>query len=37
MGTMNDRVRAFYLILLIIFLLAIGFFVFDYYKLIDAD
>lgn len=34
---MTDKARAFYLILLIFFLVAIGFFVFDYYKLIDAD
>ena len=34
---MTDKARAFYLILLIFFLVAIGFFVFDYYKLINAD
>ena len=34
---MTDKARSFYLLLLIMFLLAIGFFVFDYYKLIDAD
>jgi flagellar protein FlbB len=37
MSTLTDKTRAFYLLLLIFFLLAIGFFVFDYYKLIDAD
>jgi len=34
---MTDKARAFYLLLLIFFLVAIGFFVFDYYKLINAD
>jgi flagellar protein FlbB len=37
MGTLTEKVRIFYLLLLIFLLLAIGFFVFDYYQLIDAD
>ncbi|MEM7181890.1 MAG: flagellar protein FlbB [Spirochaetota bacterium] len=34
---MTERTRIFYLILLIIFLLVIGFFLFDYYRFIEAD
>ncbi|MDX1960612.1 MAG: flagellar protein FlbB [Leptospiraceae bacterium] len=37
MGTLTERVRVFYLILLILFLLTVGFFLFDYYGLIEAD
>jgi flagellar protein FlbB len=37
MGTVTEKIRVFYLILLIFFLLAIGFFLFDYYQLLDAD
>lgn len=37
MSTVTDKIRVFYLILLIFFLLAIGFFLFDYYQLLDAD
>jgi flagellar protein FlbB len=37
MGTLTEKVRVFYLILLILFLITIGFFLFDYYGLIDAD
>ncbi len=37
MATLTDKTRAFYLILLIFFLLAIGFFVFDYFRIIDAE
>ncbi|MCB1178561.1 MAG: flagellar protein FlbB [Leptospiraceae bacterium] len=37
MGTLTEKVRIFYLLLLILLLLAIGFFIFDYYQLIDAD
>lgn len=34
---MTERTRIFYLVLLIIFLLVIGFFLFDYYRFIEAD
>lgn len=34
---MTERTRIFYLILLIFFLLVIGFFLFDYYQFIEAD
>jgi flagellar protein FlbB len=37
MASLTDKTRAFYLILLILFLLAIGFFVFDYFRIIDAE
>ncbi|HMW04192.1 MAG TPA: flagellar protein FlbB [Leptospiraceae bacterium] len=37
MGTMADKARILYLLLLILFLLTVGFFIFDYYGLIDAD
>lgn len=37
MGTMADRARIIYLVLLILFLLTIGFFILDYYALIDGD
>lgn len=37
MGTMADKARVLYLLLLIFFLLTVGFFIFDYYGLIDAD
>lgn len=34
---MTERTRIFYLVLLILFLLVIGFFLFDYYRFIEAD
>ena len=37
MGTLADKARVLYLVLLIFFLLTVGFFIFDYYGLIDAD
>ncbi len=37
MGTLADKARVLYLLLLIFFLLTVGFFIFDYYGLIDAD
>ena len=37
MGTIADKARVLYLLLLIFFLLTVGFFIFDYYGLIDAD
>ncbi|MCE9502031.1 MAG: flagellar protein FlbB [Leptospira sp.] len=37
MGGITDKARAFYLVVLIAFLIAIGFFIFDYYQIIDAD
>lgn len=37
MASLTDKTRAFYLILLILFLLVIGFFVFDYFRIIDAE
>lgn len=35
--TFTDRTRVIYLIILILFLIVIGFFVLDYYQLIEAD
>jgi flagellar protein FlbB len=37
MASLTDKSRAFYLILLIGFLLVIGFFIFDYFRIIDAE
>lgn len=37
MASLTDKTRVFYLILLIAFLLAIGFFVFDYFRIINAE
>jgi flagellar protein FlbB len=37
MASLTDKTRAVYLILLILFLIAVGFFVFDYFRLIDAE
>lgn len=37
MASLTDKTRAFYLILLILFLIAIGFFVFDYFRIINAE
>jgi flagellar protein FlbB len=37
MASLTDKTRAFYLILLIGFLLVIGFFIFDYFRIIDAE
>jgi len=35
--TFTEKMRAFYLVLLILMLLAIGFFMFDYFHIIEAD
>lgn len=37
MASLTDKTRAFYLVLLIAFLIAVGFFVFDYFRIIDAE
>ncbi|MDV6235219.1 flagellar protein FlbB [Leptospira ellisii] len=37
MASLSDKARAIYLVLLILFLLAIGFFVFDYFQIINAS
>ncbi|ASV12603.1 MULTISPECIES: periplasmic-type flagellar collar protein FlbB [Leptospira] len=36
MASLSDKARAIYLVLLILFLLGIGFFVFDYFQIINA-
>lgn len=37
MASLTDKTRAFYLILLIAFLIVIGFFIFDYFRIINAE
>ncbi|EQA47198.1 hypothetical protein LEP1GSC050_0994 [Leptospira broomii serovar Hurstbridge str. 5399] len=37
MASLTDKARAVYLVLLIVFLLLIGFFAFDYFQIIDAS
>ena len=37
MASVSDNTRSFFLILLIFFLVAIGFFIFDYFQVIDAE
>ncbi|NUM42316.1 MAG: flagellar protein FlbB [Leptospiraceae bacterium] len=37
MSGITEKARAFYLIVLILFLISIGFFVFDYFQVINAD
>ncbi|WCL48261.1 periplasmic-type flagellar collar protein FlbB [Leptospira sp. GIMC2001] len=37
MASLTDKTRAIYLVFLILFLIAIGFFVFDYFRIIDAE